>query len=138
MLTPVGLLGSDKVTGVSGLATRTLVGISVDSLSTATGAGLSNYSISYVNGSLAIVTFEPIVTPPPIPTDAIVYLQSFVHSSLKIVQDEILCPVVSNTPLANNANVKPLAVTNKCTTAYWNPSLQIFNGGVLLPSNGAN
>jgi hypothetical protein len=54
------------------------------------------------------------------------------------VQDEILCPAVSNTTLANNDNVKPLALNNKCATAYWNPSLQIFNGGVLLPKNGAN
>ncbi|MDP3887923.1 YDG domain-containing protein, partial [Hydrogenophaga sp.] len=138
LLTPVGLLGSDKVTGVSGLATRTLVGLSVDSLSTATGDGLSNYSISYVNGSLAIVPVELTVTPPLTPTDTIVYLQSSAHSSLKIVQDELLCPSIFSIPLASSVNISPAIISNKCTTDSWNPSLQIFNGGVLLPLNGGN
>jgi len=228
LLTPVGLLGGDTVTGATGIASRTIVGTSNDVLSAATGTGLANYTITYNNGSLQItpaplaitannatkvygttanlgttaftytdlvndekvsnvilispgtvssasiegspyiitasspsgssgflasnylisyidgkLAITPVMTtptsnPPPFPIDAIVYLQSSTHSSLKIVQDEILCPAVSNTPLANNATVKPLAVTNKCATAYWNPSLQIFNGGVLLPSNGAN
>ena len=53
-LTPVGLLGSDTVTGMSGLATRTNVGSSADNLSTATGIGLTNYTISYSNGSLQV------------------------------------------------------------------------------------
>ena len=42
------------MTGVSGLATRTNVGTTADTLSAATGAGLGNYTISYANGSLTI------------------------------------------------------------------------------------
>ena len=49
------LYGSDSVTGVSGLASRTNVGTSSDSLSNATGSGLSNYDIHYVNGSLQVI-----------------------------------------------------------------------------------
>lgn len=49
-----GLLGSDTVTGVTGLATRTNVGSTADILSAATGTGLSNYNITYAPGSLAI------------------------------------------------------------------------------------
>ena len=51
-----GLLtgNGDSVTGVSGLASGTNVGTYTDSLSNATGTGLSNYNISYVNGSLEI------------------------------------------------------------------------------------
>ena len=49
-----GLLGSDTVTGVTGLATRTNVGTTNDLLSAATGTGLSNYNITYAPGSLAI------------------------------------------------------------------------------------
>jgi filamentous hemagglutinin family protein len=52
--TSAGLLGSDSVTGVSGLATGTGVGSYSDTLSGATGSGLGNYNISYVNGSMAI------------------------------------------------------------------------------------
>ena len=54
--TTSGLLGSDSVTGVSGLASRTNVGTTADNLSGAIGTGLGNYTISYVNGSL---TFTP-------------------------------------------------------------------------------
>jgi hypothetical protein len=47
-----GLLGSDAVTDVAGLASRTNVGSGADQLANATGSGLSNYNITYVNGSL--------------------------------------------------------------------------------------
>jgi len=49
-----GLVGRDTVTSVSGVATATNVGTYADNLSGATGSGLSNYNITYVNGSLAI------------------------------------------------------------------------------------
>ncbi|PLR22638.1 hypothetical protein SGCZBJ_17860 [Caulobacter zeae] len=49
-----GLVGRDTVTSVSGVATATNVGTYLDNLSGATGSGLSNYNITYVNGSLAI------------------------------------------------------------------------------------
>ena len=48
------LFGSDAITSVSGLASGTNVGTYLDTLSSAAGTGLSNYSITYVNGSLAI------------------------------------------------------------------------------------
>jgi hypothetical protein len=60
--TTSGLLGSDSVTGVSGLATRTDVGTTADTLSAATGTGLGNYSISYINGSLTITPASLTVT----------------------------------------------------------------------------
>ena len=49
-----GLFGSDSVTAVSGLASGTNAGSYTDSLSNATGTGLSNYNISYANGGLTI------------------------------------------------------------------------------------
>ena len=49
-----GLVGRDTVTSVAGIATATNVGTYLDNLSGATGSGLSNYNITYVNGSLAI------------------------------------------------------------------------------------
>ncbi|MDG2531333.1 MBG domain-containing protein [Caulobacter endophyticus] len=49
-----GLVGRDTVTSVEGIATATNVGTYLDNLSGATGSGLSNYNITYVNGSLAI------------------------------------------------------------------------------------
>jgi hypothetical protein len=52
--TPSGLLGSDSVTGVSGRASGTNVGTYNDALTAATGTGLGNYNISYVNGGLTI------------------------------------------------------------------------------------
>ena len=61
-LTPVGLLGSDTVTGMNGLATRTTVGSSTDSLSAATGTGLANYNISYSNGSLHVTPASLTIT----------------------------------------------------------------------------
>jgi len=60
--TTSSLYGSDSVTGVSGLASRTHVGTSSDSLSAATGSGLSNYDISYVNGSLQVTPASLTVT----------------------------------------------------------------------------
>ncbi|UWX57108.1 filamentous hemagglutinin N-terminal domain-containing protein [Chlorobaculum sp. MV4-Y] len=48
------LYGSDAVTGVSTLGTGTNAGTYNDNLTSATGNGLSNYQISYVNGSLTI------------------------------------------------------------------------------------
>ncbi|MEK9212832.1 YDG domain-containing protein [Sphingomonas sp. 2378] len=48
------LYGSDSVTGVSGLGSGTNAGRYADTLSNATGSGLSNYAITYVNGALTI------------------------------------------------------------------------------------
>ncbi|MFO1107195.1 MAG: MBG domain-containing protein [Amaricoccus sp.] len=52
--TTSGLLGSDSVTGVAGRATGTSAGTYADALSGATGSGLSNYDLSYVDGALTI------------------------------------------------------------------------------------
>ncbi|MEA9567791.1 TonB family protein, partial [Polynucleobacter sp. AP-Nickl1-40-C4] len=66
-----GLLGSDNVTGVAGLASRTQPGTTGDNLSSATGTGISNYQINFVNGSLTILAASepplplPILLPPP-------------------------------------------------------------------------
>ena len=60
--TTSGLLGSDSVTGVATLASGTNVGTYADNLTSATGSGLSNYTISYVNGSLTITPAALTVT----------------------------------------------------------------------------
>ncbi|MBL8418211.1 MAG: autotransporter-associated beta strand repeat-containing protein, partial [Dechloromonas sp.] len=52
--TTAGLLGSDSVTSVATLASGTSVGTYADNLTSATGTGLSNYTIGYVNGGLTI------------------------------------------------------------------------------------
>ena len=64
-----GLLGSDSVTGVSGRATGTSASTTpyVDTLSAATGSGLSNYTISYSNGSLTITAVTPATATPGAP-----------------------------------------------------------------------
>jgi hypothetical protein len=61
-----GLLtgNGDSITGVSTLASRTNVGTTNDTLTSATGTGLGNYTISYVNGSLTI-------TPAPLTLNAV-------------------------------------------------------------------
>ena len=57
-----GLLGTDNVASVSGLATGTNVATYNDTLSAALGTGLGNYTISYVNGSLQITPVALTVT----------------------------------------------------------------------------
>ncbi|WP_295047358.1 autotransporter-associated beta strand repeat-containing protein [uncultured Paracoccus sp.] len=49
-----GLVAGDTVTGVSGLASGRNAGSYGDALAGATGSGLSNYAISYVNGGLTV------------------------------------------------------------------------------------
>jgi hypothetical protein len=60
--TTSGLKGSDAVSAVSGQASGTNVGTYTDALSGATGTGLGNYTISYVNGSLQITPAALTVT----------------------------------------------------------------------------
>ncbi len=66
-----GLLAGngDSVTGVSTLATGTNVGTYADNLTSATGTGLANYTIGYVNGSLQI-TPAPLINP-TLPREAV-------------------------------------------------------------------
>ena len=66
-----GLLtgNGDSVTGVSTLATGTNVGTYADNLTSATGTGLANYTIGYVNGSLQI-TPAPLINP-TLPREAV-------------------------------------------------------------------
>ena len=49
-----GLIGNDRVNSVSGSASGTNAGIYTDALSNASGSGLSNYDITYNNGSYLI------------------------------------------------------------------------------------
>jgi hypothetical protein len=48
------LYGSDNVTGVEGFAHGTNAGHYIDALANATGSGLDNYDVTYVNGTLDI------------------------------------------------------------------------------------
>ena len=49
-----GLLGTDSIDSVLGVASATDAGTYFDDLFGATGTGLDNYAVTYVNGSLAI------------------------------------------------------------------------------------
>jgi hypothetical protein len=64
--TPSGLLNSDKVTSVTltsaGAAGNATVGTYSIVPSVALGSGLSNYNITYVNGTLTVTKATPIVT----------------------------------------------------------------------------
>ncbi|MGB8052262.1 MAG: MBG domain-containing protein, partial [Azonexus sp.] len=60
--TTSGLLGSDSVTSVATLASGTNVGTYADNLTSATGTGLTNYTIGYVNGSLTITPASLTIT----------------------------------------------------------------------------
>ncbi len=60
----IGLKGSDTVTGLSGISSGINYSTTPyqDSLSAATGTGLSNYKITYTNGSLSIGQASLLVT----------------------------------------------------------------------------
>jgi hypothetical protein len=113
------------VTGVSGLATRTNVGTSNDNLSAATGTGLSNYAISYVNGSMQII---PAPYPPPLLNtisnryiDTIAYLQSLF----------ILIDVNSEIGIeCNKFNATSISSAKKCITSYVNFVPRVIDGGI--------
>jgi mucin-19 len=64
-----GLINGDTITSVTGSASGLHRGVYTDSLSNAQGTGLSNYTISYVNGSLTITPAPLTVT--IIPTSAV-------------------------------------------------------------------
>ena len=124
LLPPVGLLDSDTVTGVSGLATRTLVGTSVDSLSAATGTGLSNYTITYVNGSLQI---PPAALPPSLPAiisnryiDSMTYLQSLFFLNNVDLETGVEC----------NKSTTYTTSAKKCTTSNAGSVLRVIDGGI--------
>ena len=124
LLPPVGLLDSDTVTGVSGLATRTLVGTSVDSLSAATGTGLSNYTITYVNGSLQIT---PAALPPSLPAiisnryiDSMTYLQSLFFLNNVDLETGVEC----------NKSTTYTTSAKKCTTSNAGSVLRVIDGGI--------
>ena len=55
-------MGTDAVSNVAGVASRTQVGSTSDSLSAATGSGLYNYNITYVNGSETVTTAPLTIT----------------------------------------------------------------------------
>jgi len=102
-----GLLGSDNVSGVAGLASRTDVGTTADGLSNATGTGISNYQITFVNGSLTILAGsnppppppEPPPPPtPPAPTPAVTTIQV-------VGQTMALAPIVSSASVTVNSSI---------------------------------
>ncbi|MEI6612988.1 TonB family protein, partial [Polynucleobacter sp.] len=106
-----GLLGSDNVSGVAGLASRTDVGTTADGLSNATGTGISNYQITFVNGSLTILAGsnppppppEPPPPPtPPAPTPAVTTIQV-------VGQTMALAPIVSSASVTVNSSISPIS-----------------------------
>jgi hypothetical protein len=135
-----GQQGADAFT-ISGYATGTNYSATpyADNLSV-TGTALSNYAITYANGSLAI-TQAPLTASPLDTKDTIVYLQSSDHLTTDHVatnkaEENLFCSGGFSVSSSSNASTTSSTISNKCITNYWNPSLHIFNGGVLLPSNG--
>ena len=124
-VTQVATISSSPVSGVAQAGSF----VSTPSIAVLSTGLASNYDFTYVSATNTVAQAGLAITGTAIPADAIAY------SSLKIVQDEMLCPAVSNIPLLAETNVKPSAISNKCATVYLQPSLQILDGGVLLPVN---
>ena len=111
-----GLLGSDTVTSVATLASGINVGTYADNLTSATGTGLANYTIGYVNGSLTI-------TPAPLVLQA--------ASGTKVYDGT----TVSNGVVGANGLVGGDTVSG-LTQSYQSKNVLGTNGSTLLVNGG--
>ena len=99
----------------------------------------SNYLVSDIDGTLSVIPATTLTPTPPVITttasnsntaNTIAYLQASVQSILKTSKDEVLYQAISSNPLLVNTNLNPIENPNNWSTAYWNSSIQIFNGGI--------
>ena len=129
--TSSGLLGSDSVTSVATLASGTNVGTYADNLTSATGSGLTNYTIGYVNGSLTI-------TPAPLTitgdTSSSLYtsnLQTNTFTSSGLLGSDSVTSVAT---LASGTNVGTYAdnLTSATGSGLTNYTIGYVNGSLTI------
>jgi hypothetical protein len=92
------LFASDSITGLTGRATRLHAGATADTLSAATGTGLSNYNISYVNGGLTINPAQLLAVATPTRTP--VY-----NGSTAVPNTTVLSGVIAGTSVSGTTNL---------------------------------
>ena len=130
-----GLLGSDTVTGVSGVAARTNVGTTADNLNSATGSGLSNYDITYVNGGQTITPAALKITGATTSSTYTSNLQTNSYSQIGLLGSD---SITSVTGLASHTNVGTATdnLTDATGTGLSNYTITFVNGShQITPAN---
>jgi MBG domain (YGX type) len=153
--TDSGLLNSDTVTSVTlnsvgAPATATVAGGPYAIVpSAATGSGLSNYAISYVNGTLT-VNAAASTTPPGSISDATMPLESILNATMQpesnLLSSEVLsCRSRQAPDLKYSTCPQPpdgfgdrTAANTSMSIGKPDPVLGIVNGGMKLSNNGVN
>ncbi|PUE10144.1 hypothetical protein B9Z33_08505 [Limnohabitans sp. T6-20] len=92
------LFASDSITGLTGRATRLHAGATADTLSAATGTGLSNYDISYVNGGLTINPAQLLAVATPTRTPAY-------NGSTAVPNTTVLSGVIAGTSVSGTTSL---------------------------------
>jgi outer membrane protein OmpA-like peptidoglycan-associated protein len=117
------LFANDSITGLTGRAARLHAGATADTLSAATGIGLSNYNISYVNGGLTINPAQLLAVATPTRTP--VY-----NGSTAVPNTTVLSGVIAGTSVSG--------VTSLALSGAGVGTQTIINNGTLLsgPNSG--
>jgi filamentous hemagglutinin family protein len=119
-----GLLGADSVSSVTGQAIRTDAGSTADQLSINSGTNLSNYQITYRNGSLTVLPAKLTVTADDKSSFVGQGLQSLTYSVSGLLgTDSIASASLSSN--ANNATAQVSAIS--VSAAQAGPSTNLSN-----------
>ena len=129
--TTSGLLGSDSVTSVATLASGTNVGTYADNLTSATGTGLTNYTIGYVNGSLTITPAPLTITGDTTSSLYTSSLQTNTFSTTGLLGSDSVTSVAT---LASGTNVGTYAdnLTSATGTGLTNYTIGYVNGSLTI------
>ena len=129
--TTSGLLGSDSVTSVATLASGTNVGTYADNLTSATGSGLTNYTIGYVNGSLTITPAPLTITGDTTSSLYTSNLQTNTFTTSGLLGSDSVTSVAT---LASGTNVGTYAdnLTSATGTGLTNYTIGYVNGSLTI------
>ena len=129
--TTSGLLGSDSVTSVATLASGTNVGTYADNLTSATGSGLANYTIGYVNGSLTITPAPLTITGDTTSSLYTSNLQTNTFTTSGLLGSDSVTSVAT---LASGTNVGTYAdnLTSATGTGLANYTIGYVNGSLTI------
>ena len=142
--TTSGLLGSDSVTSVATLASGTSVGTYADNLTSATGTGLANYTIGYVNGNLTITPAPLTITGDTTSSLYTSNLQTNTFTTSGLLGSDTVTSVAT---LASGTNVGTYADTltsasgsglSNYTIGYVNGSLSITPAALVITADDAS
>jgi filamentous hemagglutinin family protein len=117
-----GLLGTDTVTGVAGIATATNVGTTADNMSTATGQGITNYTVSYVNGSLTITPAALTIAANNAASFVSKPIEALSYTSSGLLWTDTISTVTLSTTATSSsaADTYPITVSNAVGTGLGN------------------